>query len=161
MMRHHPRLFVLRGIRNAIQRGLQGMPAIGTKVCVVPVRMRKIEIDLQPVLAPCITHFSYYISFERRLHNAVSQVTTLEFGPPRRRPINTTLYSPFRVVHGETFVMIASDCEHLHPILFEELHPFIGIESRGVPGFVLLLIFLLLRGRQIQKWPTGIPPLLN
>ena len=64
-------------------------------------------------------------------------------------------------MHGEALVMIGGEREHLHPLFFEELHPLISVESRWIPGFVVLLILLFLGRRQSQEWPARVPPLLE
>ena len=49
--------------------------------------------------------------------------------------------------------MLRREREHAQAVVVEQLHPLLGVEARGVPRLVSLLILLLLVERQLQERP--------
>jgi hypothetical protein len=134
---------------------------VGPEVGVVPVRLTKIEIDLQPMLSTRIHYFANNIAPKKRLHNAAGEVTLLEARAAGMRPVDPAADTASRVVHGETFVMIRREGKHLHAVFMEEAHPCVRIERGRVPGLVLFVVAGFLRRREFEKGPARVPPVLQ
>ena len=97
---------------------------IRSKIGVVPVRMREIQIDLDIPFVGCVTDFLHDIPPEWRLHDRVREVAWLpSLGPPGAVQLVRLLTLRFGVEQGEAFVMLGGQGEHLHSAFLESVHP--------------------------------------
>ena len=117
-------------------RDLQGMRGVRAEVGVVPVGVGEIEVDLDIALVGGIGEFADDVAAEGGLHDGVGEVARLDAGASGRGPVGAAADSGFGVEHGEAFVVLGGEGEHLHAGLLEGVHPLAGVEGGGIPGLV-------------------------
>ena len=130
-------------------RNLQWMPYIRPEISIIPVGMRKIEVNLNAPLAGGIGEFLNDIPSERCFHDAVGQVARFNGRPAGSGIVYPPDHPGFGVKHGKSLMVLGGKGKHFHTGIGEQIHPFIRIKSLRIPGFiqfVVRLFFLVGKG---------------
>src|SRR6185503_10703506 len=122
-------------------------------ICVVPIGMGKVKIDLQAAAMRGIAQLLHHVTPQWRLHNAVCKVTRLDLRTACGSPVHTRPHPSFGVVHRKSFVMLRCKGEHLGTGLLEKRYPLISVKTSGIPGLVYIVVSLPFCIGQIKERP--------